>query len=875
MSDLYQDLTAWLGTRPAWQQDAAVRILTNGSLSEQDIDELVAAINTAEGRAKSDTHRFPGFVRSARSGDELRVESVGPVQGIENLAPRKPLMFGSGNLTVVFGGNGSGKSGYVRILKNVCGKPLATELRSNVFARQVPTTRLCGVAYSIAGKRTELEWSPGAPLDALRVVDIFDTDAGRLYLSKEAEASYTPPTVALLEQLASACDRVKERISAQLQALPRALPVLPTEYANTLVGRAYNSLRADQPDAELDRAFGWAPEHQQALESEEERLRSADPAQLARQKKTRAAQVDGISENLRRAVSALTSEQCERIEGLKAKARKARDVATEGAKATTSAAGLPGIGTATWRALWNAARKYSIAEAYRGEPYPYTDGDAKCLLCQQPLEPDAKSRLRTFETFVTGELEAAAAKAERLRDESLSGLPSRPDRASITTACVAAGVAPEVWVPRLEGAWDEVEALCAQLRSAEVPQRPLAHRADLLVPLDELSELSADLKRQAQQHQADAAAFDRAAAGQRRLELLARKWCAQQLASIRTEVARLSKAANLKELMSHASPQVMSRKASEVAEAVITSEYVRRFNEELVLLGASRLRVEVVKTRASHGKVMHRVALKGANQGVGVADVLSEGEKRVVELAAFLADVTGKPSASPFVFDDPISSLDQDFEERTAERLVALAKDRQVIVFTHRLSLLGILTKASEVQIHIRHEPWGAGEPGELALFAKRPKEALNELKNRRVSQSAKVLEQDGMEAYNALAKGVCGDLRILTERMVELVLLDGVVERHSREVKTKGKLEGLTKIEKSDCDLIDRIMTKYSTYEHSQSAEAPVVLPTPDELRSDIDALVAWHDQFKARKPSERMNAAGTGVEAPKAAARPVVAVK
>lgn len=94
MPDVYRDLTAWLKSRPSWQQEAVVRILTNGSLSNQDIDDLVAAISTAEGRAKSDSHRLPGFVRATSAVGELRLESLGPVQGIENLAPRKPLKFG-------------------------------------------------------------------------------------------------------------------------------------------------------------------------------------------------------------------------------------------------------------------------------------------------------------------------------------------------------------------------------------------------------------------------------------------------------------------------------------------------------------------------------------------------------------------------------------------------------------------------------------------------------------------------------------------------------------------------------------------------------------------------------------------------------------
>jgi hypothetical protein len=42
--------------------------------------------------------------------------------------------------------------------------------------------------------------------------------------------------------------------------------------------------------------------------------------------------------------------------------------------------------------------------------------------------------------------------------------------------------------------------------------------------------------------------------------------------------------------------------------------------------------------------------------------------------------------------------------------------------------------------------------------------------------------------------------------------------------------------------------MTKYSRYEHSQPAEAPVTLPEPDELETDFNGLKQWQTEFKDR---------------------------
>ncbi len=128
----------------------------------------------------------------------------------------------------------------------------------------------------------------------------------------------------------------------------------------------------------------------------------------------------------------------------------------------------------------------------------------------------------------------------------------------------------------------------------------------------------------------------------------------------------------------------------------------------------------------------------------------------------------------------------------------------------------------------IRHEPWGTGEPGDVPLFGKNPEGALKVLRDERLKQAEKALNQDGSEAYYPLAKAICSDFRILIERIVELVFLADVIQRHRREVHTKNKVGKLAKITDNDCLLVDEFMGKYSCYEHSQSAEAPVMCHPP-----------------------------------------------
>jgi len=96
--------------------------------------------------------------------------------------------------------------------------------------------------------------------------------------------------------------------------------------------------------------------------------------------------------------------------------------------------------------------------------------------------------------------------------------------------------------------------------------------------------------------------------------------------------------------------------------------------------------------------------------------------------------------------------------------------------------------------------------------------------------------------------KSACSDFRIILERTVEFILLHDVVARFRRDVMTKGKLRGVAKVTAVDCDYLDRLMTTYSMYEHSQADELPQVPVELDVFEQDVLELVTWMDEFKGR---------------------------
>lgn len=207
--------------------------------------------------------------------------------------------------------------------------------------------------------------------------------------------------------------------------------------------------------------------------------------------------------------------------------------------------------------------------------------------------------------------------------------------------------------------------------------------------------------------------------------------------------------------------------------------------------------------------------------------------------------------------------MDQEYEWKVVTRLVELAKSRQVIVFTHRLSLYGALEEAARKvedrwkrqnleQLCLQSFSGAAGYLIDQPFWSANTKKANNILLDR-LTEAKAAGEQSGPQSYYALAQGICSNFRKLLERTIEDDLLSKVVLRHRRSVTTLGRLERLSRITKDDCKFLDDLMTKYSGYEHSQSDEMPIWLPEEEELQTDIEELKKWRKKFNKRLQEAR----------------------
>jgi ABC-type dipeptide/oligopeptide/nickel transport system ATPase subunit len=507
---------------------------------------------------------------------------------------------------------------------------------------------------------------------------------GEIYVDNENEVTYEPPLLELFSDLVKIAEHLSAKIEKFIKQKVSQKPSLPPKFKETELGKKYLKLTGGISAKSIKKLTDLTEEDQARLKELKERLNTESPANKAKKLAKRKRRVDNLILNTINHFKQLSDENCAKIFEMDSQASVKEESAETAARHIFSSAPLDGVGAHVWEQLWEKARIYSENYAYSGEEFPVTQEDSRCVLCQQSLSQEAKDRLQSFEEYVKGELKKEAKEKREEHNKAIDSLYPVKNTEYISTALEAIGIDKEETVAQIKQLYSVLNQRLEKINEATNINEltPIPTSWDLL---SDVRDISQAYYAKAEKYQHDAEEDNSEDLKKERKELETKEWLSNQSEAIKEEVNRLNDIKILNEAKKLTNTTALSRKKGILAEKLITDAFVDRFNDELQKLGASWINIELVKSQVEKGRVLHKLQLKNAEQQLP-DEILSGGENRIVALAAFLADVTGNNISAPFVFDDPITSLDERFEEAVVKRLVELSQDRQVIVFTHRLS---------------------------------------------------------------------------------------------------------------------------------------------------------------------------------------------
>jgi len=776
----------------------------------------------------------------------VALRSVGNLVGINALVADQFLSFGERGLTLVYGDNACGKSGYARLIKNmVRARHRDQAILPNVFGPHLEGS--AAIDIMVGSEQRQIAW-PTADDPDLLSVRFFDNACRDAYVAKEAEATYRPAAAHLLEALIRALDGVRAHLdwrASQLQVPVKSLPRVKdgTPAAAFILGLTHSTTALD-----IDTACALPA----GFDEEIERLRVEEGRLLATDLEKERGTLTRLAGDLSEIAIHITS--CAQLvnEDVEVEVRRVRDELAKRSQAAALAAeqfgneAVQGVGSQAWCQLWETARMFAATQTHDlRTPCAVNE---HCVLCQQPLEQAARKRLVRFEEFVADETQRQvrdAQEALRVALRSLSAIEVRPATIQTTLARVA-------FTHR------ELIAKCVEALNA------IEQRRDALVDETTVSRLATEPELQALRHaiadvqhrvtEMPVTGFDEQILVLRseREDLEARKSLTESRTAIFEEVQRLQALERIERAKTDASTNAVTRKAIELTRTYVTEIMRDRFTRE-----TDRLKLERVTLKdlgGQKGTLRHQPSLLGAMQKTTLPQVLSEGEQTALGLAGFFTEVALDGSASAIVLDDPVCSLDHVRRGNVANRLCEFAAERQVIVFTHDLSFVTDLQASAErlgVDVVERAiERRGTKEPGvcrnKHPWKAKDAGARLNDLQSdlARMRKAEATWDQDMRERE---ISDWAGRVSETWERLVNHEVAGQLFELGSQEVRP-AKFKVFARVTEQDDTEFQTSYTAVSRWarRHDKSVALNYVPPSLDEMEKELAAVKTWFARVK-----------------------------
>jgi len=226
MSSLLSEIIRWAKSLKYWEQATLDKILAGEAFTDETYRELYQYLLEDEGLIDKSQKERSGlrFSDETKIPEEaavqpLRLSKIYNLRNVNALAPGQTLIFGP-QLTAIFGGNASGKSGYARVFgcagftrgdKKVL--PNVTD-ESGVSVQPAADIEIC----ADDGSRN-ISYVVGDACADFSFCHVFDSSSVHVHLAKSNEFSFSPAGLENLTRLAEDTDVVRKLLRNRIAEL--------------------------------------------------------------------------------------------------------------------------------------------------------------------------------------------------------------------------------------------------------------------------------------------------------------------------------------------------------------------------------------------------------------------------------------------------------------------------------------------------------------------------------------------------------------------------------------------------------------------------------------------------------------------------------
>ena len=844
-------LAQWANDNDEWIRRIVRQVLgSNGEVPNDDRTQIFRLFLEEKGLDDRTLPPEPPIVFSGGpvgQSEPFHLARLSDVKGVNALVEGGQIEFGPG-LTLLYGENGTGKTGYSRILKTMAGSRSADDILPDVNLEGNPPSPSAEISYRLGVAECEYHWNGGRAQTPFDRMSIFDSPSVHFHVDSDVGYTYSPAALAIFDRARIEVQQIGTAIDTELGKLsPNNSTLLGRFDSSSAIYLHVQSLNATSDLTDLKR-FTHLPDDAEAQKEELEttlvQLKANSLGQeLAlkvrfQQVLTEASAFASVAEslNVRQYNDALST-----LSDLRRDQVSLRD-------SLFAAADLPAEPDQTWEEFIRSGQAYRQHLESIG-----AHDNARCIYCRQALNSEALQLIDKYGDY----LEDQIAQDIRGHETTIRSMVEHIQNSSLAVVrAYVEGIDSDSNLG-LEAGDNQIEALRTIMALAE----NLGKRFTDGSPIDDnISAKASAIKTSCESwlsglrntvtelQQQNCNREETTKEKETELyELQARLTFIENWSEIEefvTSAKRAEKLKNARQAISNVLRRITGL-ASEASQQLINEHFEHIFRGECEALRVPDLKLEFV---GREGHPLRRRALPSNHKP---SMVLSEGEQKVVAIADFIAEVKMSDNAVPVIFDDPVSSLDHRRVTEVAERIGALASDHQVVVFTHdilfAMSLLEIFDKSAGCTYYRITDEDGKG----TVTQGTGPRWDTISNFRAKINSSIEDAKKTSGEARETHVRAAYGFIRSWCELFVEQEVLAKVTERYQPNVRM-GSLENIKlTVLGETIETVTSIFGDASRYidAHSQPLPTLGVAPTLTQLQDDWNRLKKCKTEYNKAK--------------------------
>ena len=406
---ILSEIIDWAVEQEGWKQDAIRRIIEKGDYTKHDISEITNILLYQNGYIESapspvliDRSKFSETGAIAKN--KVILKKIESPQNINALSSGAKLQFALDGLTIIYGENGTGKSGYSRILKKCCKAREEDSILPNIFTERSSQEKKATIFYSCNGDDKKLEWTDGQyERGELEQLVVHDNKCGKIQVTDENELIYLPNGTDIFKKLINCINEIKTEIQ---KVKPQKVFINKEKIHNdTQAFKKINSINKGTDKEKIANALQWTEEHDKKLIAASKQIIEANEEEVKKNTTAINKEIQNLK-NIKGTIEVLektfSKEKITNIFEIKKSKEKFKLALGKITQDMQKEGMLEGTGDELWLIMYSAAQKFSLKSAYKESNYPNFDG--QCVLCQQYLDCNAKERMMAFSDFAKGEI---------------------------------------------------------------------------------------------------------------------------------------------------------------------------------------------------------------------------------------------------------------------------------------------------------------------------------------------------------------------------------------------------------------------------------------------------------------------------------------